>query len=225
MPAIKNKEKKMNELTIFNYGADEVRTVAIGGEPWFVLKDVCGVLGLESAHKVAERLDEDERNQIPLTDNLGRQQNTTVISESGLYNVILRSDKPEAKKFKRWVTHEVLPQIRKTGGYAAVPKTHIEAVEAYLAELKEKERLAFEKRNLQIELDESREYFTVKRVAALNGIYWKKINWKALKNTSAAMELDVRKIFDGNYGKVNAYHISVWKHEYPHFTYSPEKRK
>ena len=86
-------------------------------EPWVVLKDVCNVLGLGSAHKVADRLDEDERNQIPLTDSLGREQETTIVSESGLYNVILRSDKPEAKPFRKWVTSEVLPSIRKTGGY------------------------------------------------------------------------------------------------------------
>lgn len=89
----------------------------VNGEPWFVLKDVCNVLGLGSAHKVADRLDEDERNQIPLTDSLGREQETTIVSESGLYNVILRSDKPEAKPFRKWVTSEVLPSIRKTGGY------------------------------------------------------------------------------------------------------------
>ena len=107
----------MNELQVFRYRSIEVRTVEVNGEPWFVLKDVCDVLGLGSAHKVADRLDEDERNQIPLTDSLGREQETTIVSESGLYNVILRSDKPEAKPFRKWVTSEVLPSIRKTGGY------------------------------------------------------------------------------------------------------------
>ena len=107
----------MNELKVFNYQDNEVRTVEINGEPWFVLKDVCNVLGLGSAHKVADRLDEDERNQIPLTDSLGREQETTIINESGLYNVILRSDKPEAKPFRKWVTSEVLPSIRKHGAY------------------------------------------------------------------------------------------------------------
>ena len=107
----------MNELKVFNYQDNEVRTVEVDGEPWFVLKDVCNVLGLGSAHKVADRLDEDERTQIPLTDSMGREQQTTIVSESGLYNVILRSDKPEAKPFRKWVTGEVLPAIRKTGGY------------------------------------------------------------------------------------------------------------
>lgn len=109
----------MNKLQIFNYNHNEVRTVQREGEPWFALKDVCQVLDLGSPHKVAERLDPDERNQIPLIDSLGRQQETTIINESGLYNVILRSDKPEAKPFRKWVTSEVLPSIRKTGGYIA----------------------------------------------------------------------------------------------------------
>lgn len=108
----------MNDLQIFKYNGKDVRTIQKGGEPWWVLKDVCEVLGLSSPHKVFERLDEDEkgRNQIP---TLGGEQEMTVVNESGLYNVILRSDKPEAKPFRKWVTSEVLPSIRKNGGYIA----------------------------------------------------------------------------------------------------------
>ena len=119
----------MNEMQVFNYKSSQVRTVEINNEPWFVLKDVCAVLDLGSAHKVSERLDEDERNHIPLTDSLGRKQETTIINESGLYNVILRSDKPEAKPFRKWVTSEVLPSIRKTGSYA-LPKDYPAALRA-----------------------------------------------------------------------------------------------
>lgn len=108
----------MNDLQIFKYNGKEVRTIQKDGEPWWVLKDVCEVLGLSSPHKVFERLDDDEkgRNQIP---TLGGEQEMTVVNESGLYNVILRSDKPEAKPFRKWVTSEVLPSIRKNGGYIA----------------------------------------------------------------------------------------------------------
>lgn len=109
----------MSNIQIFNYQSKEVRTVEMNGEPWFVLKDVCSILGLGEAHRVAARLDEDERTLSTVTDSLGRQQETTVINESGLYNVILRSDKPEAKPFRKWVTSEVLPSIRKNGGYIA----------------------------------------------------------------------------------------------------------
>lgn len=107
----------MSEIQIFNYNSSEVRTIQKDGEPWFVLKDVCQVLDLGSPHKVAERLDPDEkgRNLIPTP---GGDQEMTIINESGLYNVILRSDKPEAKPFRKWVTSEVLPTIRRHGMYA-----------------------------------------------------------------------------------------------------------
>lgn len=107
----------MSDLQIFKYQDSEVRTVELNGEPWFVLKDVCGILGLGEPHRVADRLDGDERTLSTVTDSIGRQQETTVINESGLYNVILRSDKPEAKPFRKWVTAEVLPTIRKHGAY------------------------------------------------------------------------------------------------------------
>lgn len=108
----------MNNIQIFKYENNDVRTVEMNGEPWFVLKDVCVVLGLGTVSKVADRLDADEKgmNQIH---TLGGMQDVTVINESGLYNVILRSDKPEAKPFRKWVTSEVLPSIRKNGGYIA----------------------------------------------------------------------------------------------------------
>lgn len=114
----------MNNLQIFNYKGKEVRTVEKDGQPWWVLKDVCGVLDLAEAHRVATRLDEDERTQVTVTDSLGRNQETTVINESGLYNVIIRSDKPEAKPFRKWVTSEVLPSIRKHGAYMTPEKLH-----------------------------------------------------------------------------------------------------
>lgn len=105
----------MNELQIFNYHSNEVRTVMKDGEPWFCLTDVCRVLGLSNPRSVADRLDEDERRKF----DLPRQGETWFINESGLYSVILRSDKLEAKPFRKWVTSKVLPAIRKTGSYSA----------------------------------------------------------------------------------------------------------
>lgn len=107
----------MNELQTFTYQDSPIRTVQLDGEPWFVLKDVCGVLNLGTPARVAERLEEDEVSLTHLIDSLGRQQDMTIINESGLYNVILRSDKPEARPFRKWVTGEVLPSIRKHGAY------------------------------------------------------------------------------------------------------------
>ncbi len=108
-----------NNLAIFSYNDTPVRTVQIGGEPWFVLKDVCAILGMDTAQlrKVADRLDADEKGRTQIT-TPGGVQETWIVNESGLYSVILRSDKPEAKPFRKWVTSEVLPSIRKTGGYA-----------------------------------------------------------------------------------------------------------
>lgn len=107
----------MNELQVFTYQSSDVRTVMKDGEPWFVLKDVCDVLGLAKPSNVATRLDDDERGACLMGTPSG-DQNMIIISESGLYNVILRSDKPEAKPFRKWVTSQVLPSIRKTGAYS-----------------------------------------------------------------------------------------------------------
>ena len=108
----------MANIQVFEYQNNKVRTVDVDGEAWFVLKDVCEVLHLGTTAKVAERLDDDEKgmNQIHTP---GGTQNVTVVNESGLYHVILRSDKPEAAPFRRWVTNDVLPAIRKTGSYNA----------------------------------------------------------------------------------------------------------
>ena len=102
-----------NKVAVFNYENNQVRSVAIKGEPWFVLADLCKVLELSNPSKVAQRLDADERSNF----KLGRQGKGVIVNESGMYAVILRSDKPQAKSFRKWVTSEVLPSIRKTGKY------------------------------------------------------------------------------------------------------------
>lgn len=119
------KGNAMNEMRIFDYHGNTVRTVERDGEPWFVLKDVCAVLGIGNSRMVFDRLDDDEKG-VSQIDTLGGLQNMSVINESGLYNVILRSDKPEAKPFRKWVTSEVLPTIRKTGGYGQKTLSPIE---------------------------------------------------------------------------------------------------
>jgi len=126
----------MNELKVFNYESNEVRTIMRDGEPWFVLKDVCRILDISDHKVVARRLDKDEVCQTPITDSMGRKQDTTIINESGLYDVILRSDKPEARPFRKWVTGTVLPAIRKTGSYSADVLT--DGTKAALAEAKAK---------------------------------------------------------------------------------------
>lgn len=109
----------MNDITIFNHLGNNIRvTTDEQGEPLFVLKDICSVLEIGNPSDVARRLDEDGVDTIEVIDNLGRTQKTNVITEAGLYEVIFMSRKPEAKAFRRWVTSEVLPSIRKHGMYA-----------------------------------------------------------------------------------------------------------
>lgn len=102
--------------SIFSYEKYNVRSVIIGNEPWFVLSDVCKVLGIGNPSDVKTRLDDDVYS-IETLQTAGGMQKMTIINENGLYDVILESKKPEAKAFRKWITHEVIPSIRKTGGY------------------------------------------------------------------------------------------------------------
>lgn len=106
-------------LVPFNYGDAQVRVVTIDGEPWFVLADLTKVLGIRQFR--TDRLDDALIQNHPIRDALGRAQNATVVSEAGMYEVVIRSDKPEAAAFRRWITGTVLPSIRKTGGYQSAP--------------------------------------------------------------------------------------------------------
>lgn len=109
----------MNQLKVFaNPTFGSIRTLNIDGEPWFVASDVCKALGIVNSRDAVARLDEDEKG-VALTDTLGGVQNLTTVNEPGLYALVLSSRKPEAKAFKRWITHEVIPSIRKNGGYIA----------------------------------------------------------------------------------------------------------
>jgi len=116
----------MGDVIPFSFHRDnedfEVRVVARGGEPWFVLGDVCRVLGLGNPSMAARRLRDCEKGVIPI-DTPGGAQETAIISEQGLYRLVLRSDKPQAVEFQDWVVGEVLPSIRKTGSYHHAPQT------------------------------------------------------------------------------------------------------
>lgn len=107
-----------NEIQQFDFKGAALRTLTDeNGEPWFVAKDVCDILGLENSRKATAELDPDEKNTVTISDGIPGNPNKTIISEPGLYKLIMRSRKPEAKEFQRWVTHEVLPSIRKHGAY------------------------------------------------------------------------------------------------------------
>lgn len=107
-----------NKIEIFsNADFGEIRTLTIDSEPWFVVVDVCKALEIRNNRMAVERLDDDEKG-VSSIDTLGGPQDVIIINESGLYSLILTSRKPEARAFKRWITHEVLPSIRKRGIYA-----------------------------------------------------------------------------------------------------------
>lgn len=145
----------MNELMQFGFEGHQVRVVMRDGEPWWVAADVCDILGVGRPQDSVRYLDEDEKGRC-LVDTPSGQQEMLVVNEPGLYSLILRSRKPEAKAFKRWVTHEVLPQIRRTGSYSVhgrygltteiggfpVPTTYVGALRlaADLAEENERHR-------------------------------------------------------------------------------------
>ena len=123
-----------NEMKIFeNEEFGKVRTVVKDGEPWFVLADICKVLEISNSRMVAGRLDAEELMSVKLTSG-GQRREMTAVSESGLYVVILRSDKPQAKPFRKWVTTEILPKIRRTGGYVANEDMFIENYLPFLDE-------------------------------------------------------------------------------------------
>lgn len=116
-------------LIPFNYqDASQIRTILQDGEPWFVAADVCQILGIINISQAVSRLDDDERG-ICTTDTLGGQQDVLIVSESGLYALIFESRKPEARKFRKWVTGTVLPELRKHGYYGTLNFTPGQAVQ------------------------------------------------------------------------------------------------
>lgn len=131
----------MNDITIFNnpeFG--DVRTIMIDGEPWFVGRDVANALGYaRERDAIANHVDKDDAVKHGVTDSIGREQQTTVINESGLYSLIFGSKLESAKKFKKWVTSEVLPQLRKTGSYGTskLPQTPMELLELHYEAIKQ----------------------------------------------------------------------------------------
>jgi prophage antirepressor-like protein len=136
----------MNNLQVFNFGALPVNIVDRENEPWFIAKDICDVLELSNPTMAIQSLDEDQRSKL----YLGRQGEANIINESGLYTLIVRSNKPNAKQFRKWVTSEVLPSIRKHGVYAtpdtvekmiADPDTTIQLLNALKRERTEKAAL------------------------------------------------------------------------------------
>lgn len=162
-----------NEVQVWNYEGAEVRTVQIDGEPWFVLADICRELEISHVKDTATRIDEDDLGQTEVIDRMGRSQKAWIINESGLYAVILRSDKPQAKPFRKWVTSVVLPSIRKTGSYSVQQPNAFENLSPQLQIL-----IQMETRQKQIEARQA------EQATALAGLEQK------LQNTCEVIALD-----------------------------------
>lgn len=162
-----------NEVQVWNYEGAEVRTVQIDGEPWFVLADICRELEISHVKDTATRVDEDDLGQTEVIDRMGRSQKAWIINESGLYTVILRSDKPQAKPFRKWVTSVVLPSIRKTGSYSVQQPNAFENLSPQLQVL-----IQMETRQKQIEARQA------EQATALAGLEQK------LQNTCEVIALD-----------------------------------
>lgn len=121
-----------SNLMPFDFNGAPIRVVILNEEPWFVAKDVCSVLEHSNSRMAVSRLNEDDVSSAYVTDGMGREQSTTVVNESGLYDLVFRSDKPEAGRFRRWVFRDVLPQIRKTGMYSE-PMDELDRLELAIA--------------------------------------------------------------------------------------------
>nr|DAF30722.1 MAG TPA: repressor domain protein [Caudoviricetes sp.]DAT63389.1 MAG TPA: repressor domain protein [Caudoviricetes sp.]DAW30305.1 MAG TPA: repressor domain protein [Caudoviricetes sp.] len=207
----------MNDLMIFNnpeFG--EIRTVGLDGEPLLVGKDVALALGYTNPQKAIRDHVDDEDKTVNETFSVNGTP-IVLINESGLYSLVLSSKLPGAKKFKRWVTSEVLPSIRKHGAYMTSDTIDkmINSPEFGIKLLTALRDEQDKRKALETELDRSKEWYSIKRVAHLNGVSYKVFDWRKLKLESQRQGYGVKKIFDANYGEVNTYHVNVWEKVYP----------
>lgn len=128
----------------FDFGGLRVRVILRDGEPWWVAADVCAVLEIVNVSDALSRLDEHDIGQAEVVDSAGRRNpNARIVNESGLYELVIRSDKPAARPFRRWVTSEVLPAIRKTGSYAIAPRDDLDVVQGMIDAIRaDRQRIA-----------------------------------------------------------------------------------
>jgi len=211
-----------NAIQIFkNNQFGEVRVVEIDGKTYFVGSDVARALGYTNPHDAIIKHCKPEGVAIrEVIDSLGRKQDAKFINEGNIYRLAAKSKLPGAEAFESWIFDEVLPAIHKHGGYLTPEKVEEALLNPdtliMLATNLKEERAKRIKTEQQLEakskqLDESKEWYSIKRYAKENGLNWRKINWRALKALSYEYGYEVKKIFDANYGEVNIYHRSVFE--------------
>ena len=216
-------ETQSGQLVHFDYNSYHIRTLVIDGEPWFVAKDICSVLDLENVADTLKRLDEDEKD-IDSIYTPGGKQKMLIVNEPGLYNLIFLSRKPEARTFKRWVTHKVLPQLRKTGRFTMDHTSPAELILAQAQQLVEQEKVIQETKQLaQKALDVATasadfnsgdtNYFTIRAFCNLHHIdeplpiLQKKGRQATTLSRKYGIKVYTKK--DEMYGRVNQYALSV----------------
>jgi len=207
----------MNDLQIFNNSEfGQIRTVEINGEPWFVGKDIAAALGYSNtADAITKHVDVEDKD-IAKCDTLGGIQNLTVINESGVYALVFGSKLESAKRFKRWITSEVLPAIRKTGHYGQM--SELEILQMNVNQLVEQERRlrSVEDRMDLIEaktITVPNEYFTVAGFATIRkqriDVQRANIIGRKAAKLSKQLNYEIGKVSDPRYGTVNTYHIDI----------------
>jgi prophage antirepressor-like protein len=220
----------MMDMQIFsNNEFGELQVIEINGKPYFPATDCARILGYIKPENAIARHCKGSLKRGVLTN--GGIQEKLFIPEGDLYRLIVASKLPTAERFEKWVFDEVLPSIRQHGFYATdvvidtllhTPDTIIGILEAYKHE-RDMHRDAQTKLDAAtIRLDEHGQWLSIKRVAAINHWRWQDLDWRRLKAASHALGYGVQKVDDKNYGKVNAYHIEVWRRVYPKLRFYEE---
>lgn len=208
----------MSNIIPFQYESKEVRVIQDEqGDPWWVASDICEILGLSNTSEALRGLDEDEKSTLRISEG-GPERN--IISEAGLYSLIIRSHKPEAKKFKRWITHEVLPAIRKTGKYEIQGLSELDLIIQSAQELRKIESKQTEHENrlsiLEAQSNQNSGYtghFTISAWCKFNKIYLSfedaKRNGREATRLSKEWGVEIGKVTDERFGIVNSYREDV----------------
>jgi anti-repressor protein len=208
----------MSNIIPFNYESKEVRVIKDNeGNPWWIASDVCEIIGLSNTTEALRNLDDDEKSTLRISEG-GPERN--IINEPGLYLLIIRSNKPEAKKFKRWITHEVLPSIRKKGRYEVGTLSEIDLIIKSAQALKKIELKQIDHDNRIISLEAK-----FHQNSAHTG-YWTITAWCKLNNLALTLDdanrkgreavklskkwnVEIGKVKDERFGEVNSYREDI----------------
>lgn len=219
---------KENNIEVFeNPLFGMIRTLEIDGKPYFIASDVTKALGYTNSSKaIKDHCRWVTKRYVPHPQSADKKIEVNIIPQGDVMRLAAKSELPGAEKFESWIFDDVIPTVLNHGIYATdnVINKILDDPDfgiKILTELKE-ERIARmtaeeEKEKLQQELDYSKDWYSIKRVAAMNGVDWKTFNWRKLKEKSIELGYGIKKIFDANYGEVNTYHRNAWEAAYPDY--------